>query len=531
MNLNNFSGLCRCCMDIGTMEIFENVFENVSLATVIEKCTQKTLSLRDDLPKKICQKCFDKLATSYSFIRKFHQVQESLKQLLYSTKIKSLCKGITNDQVISTEDILPDNRTDFALYNSNIDICKHHECKKHIDGSDDDIPLSKLKKSLGSLENSNLDKRKSESGQTNLNKTTGNRHFHTKHILQNVRGRTDRIRRKDEKYYCLKCNECFNNIKLLVKHCRNTGHPIPRRYQCETCLMKFLTKSSLKSHLRIHSKEQPYICEICKMKFSLNSNLQRHKRRHTGEKDFFCEICGRGFIQKYTLTIHMRLHNGETPYKCQECGKGYRAKSLLTQHLNKHKGLETYYHQHYLKHGSLKVECSICKKQLTKSGLYTHMKVQHGDGLKTFLCNLCGKKYSSKKYLEIHMNIHTRKITYNCDVCKKTFSHHNYLKIHMRIHSGEKPHCCHTCGKTFTQRAHLDGHMRTHTGARPYNCNYCNKSFALKGNLMVHLRIHTGQRPHHCSICNKEFFNLSNKKKHESSVHQITHDTKSRLDA
>lgn len=109
-----------------------------------------------------------------------------------------------------------------------------------------------------------------------------------------------------------------------------------------------------------------------------------------------------GFIQKHTLTVHMRLHNGETPYVCEICSKGYRSKSLLQQHMYKHNDIKMQtvkYQRYYLKYGKVKVECKVCQKIITKSALYNHMKVQHGDGLKNFLCNLCGKTYATKMSL------------------------------------------------------------------------------------------------------------------------------------
>ncbi|KAL3267908.1 hypothetical protein HHI36_007046 [Cryptolaemus montrouzieri] len=328
----------------------------------------------------------------------------------------------------------------------------------------------------------------------------------------------------DQKHVCTNCKQSFEFIKHLERHCRDTGHAFPKRFSCEVCSKKFLSNTRLNDHMRIHNNERPYKCNECDMTFTLSSNLKRHKKRHTGEKSYFCEVCGRGFIQKHTLTVHMRLHNGETPYVCDICGKGYRAKPLLHQHMYKHKDIETQtvrYQRYYLKYGKVKVECQICKKIITKSALYNHMKVQHGDGLKKFLCNLCGKTYATKMSLDVHMNVHTKKISYDCKICSKSFTHQNYLKTHLMLHSGERPHCCDLCGKTFVQKTHLDRHMRTHTGVRPYSCSYCDKAFALNENLKVHERIHTGETPHHCSVCGKGFFNSSSRKKHETSVHQM----------
>jgi len=50
---------------------------------------------------------------------------------------------------------------------------------------------------------------------------------------------------------------------------------------------------------------------------------------------------------------------------------------------------------------------------------------------------------------------------------------------------------CPHCGKSFSQKTYLDVHMRVHTGERPFTCRQCGKSFTQKGNLNSHMRIHT----------------------------------------
>ena len=55
---------------------------------------------------------------------------------------------------------------------------------------------------------------------------------------------------------------------------------------------------------------------------------------------------------------------------------------------------------------------------------------------------------------------------------------------------GEKRHRCELCGRGFEFKAYLNRHLSVHTGIKPFSCDICKKSFSLKWNLKKHLRVH-----------------------------------------
>ncbi|XP_019730465.1 zinc finger protein SNAI1 isoform X2 [Hippocampus comes] len=77
-----------------------------------------------------------------------------------------------------------------------------------------------------------------------------------------------------------------------------------------------------------------------------------------------------------------------------------------------------------------------------------------------------------------------------CNYCGKWFSSARSLETHVRVHTGERPYCCGQCGKRFTQSGHLKTHQSVHTGERPFACHRCAKRFAGKQNLRIHLQKH-----------------------------------------
>ncbi len=68
---------------------------------------------------------------------------------------------------------------------------------------------------------------------------------------------------------------------------------------------------------------------------------------------------------------------------------------------------------------------------------------------------------TQKQNVEIHKRVHAGE-TFVCDQCGKSFSDKKCLKMHVISHSAEKPFMCHQCGKTFKLNKYLTEHMSSH---------------------------------------------------------------------
>lgn len=59
-----------------------------------------------------------------------------------------------------------------------------------------------------------------------------------------------------------------------------------RKFACNACDKRFLKRSNLIDHLRIHANLKSYKCDFCSKSFIQFGNLKAHLRSHTKEKPY-----------------------------------------------------------------------------------------------------------------------------------------------------------------------------------------------------------------------------------------------------
>ncbi|XP_076385173.1 PR/SET domain 13 isoform X2 [Megachile rotundata] len=82
-------------------------------------------------------------------------------------------------------------------------------------------------------------------------------------------------------------------------------------------------------------------------------------------------------------------------------------------------------------------------------------------------------------------------------------------------------HLCIYCGKVYSRKYGLKIHIRTHTGYKPLKCKYCLRPFGDPSNLNKHVRLHAdGETPYRCELCGKVLVRRRDLERHVRSRHQ-----------
>nr|XP_021488983.1 zinc finger and BTB domain-containing protein 16 [Meriones unguiculatus] len=81
-------------------------------------------------------------------------------------------------------------------------------------------------------------------------------------------------------------------------------------------------------------------------------------------------------------------------------------------------------------------------------------------------CSVCGVELPDNEAVEQHRKLHSGMKTYGCELCGKRFLDSLRLRMHLLAHSaGAKAFVCDQCGAQFSKEDALETHRQTHTGA------------------------------------------------------------------
>ncbi|XP_041353817.1 uncharacterized protein LOC121371753 [Gigantopelta aegis] len=203
------------------------------------------------------------------------------------------------------------------------------------------------------------------------------------------------------------------------------------------------------------SSLKAFLCFVCQRQFGKRKYLQRHLKRvhavHNDKTVTRCSVCGKCFTTKSCFEDHVSSDhsstndNSLTPVVCPYCGEilpgSVRYRSHLEEHLSK---------THFV--------CPFpgCQKSLyRKCNLTQHVKKVHLTKDKSADRKLCPS-------VQDEASLKHRPFPCTWPNCGKLFSARRNLSIHMRIHNDEKPFSCRYCEYRCRQTAALNWHLMKH---------------------------------------------------------------------
>lgn len=239
-------------------------------------------------------------------------------------------------------------------------------------------------------------------------------------------------------------------LKVLIKNEDPDGSssPVPKKTRKKRAKYGSVKSEKPKSPLPIYS------CDRCPKKFRVILRMEAHKRTHDGLKPFECDLCGKDFCKWNNLkTHHIQKH---TDQKISiPCGFEGCDQTFATQQGKK---------RHYLR---------------------THDPTYVIPEQTAFVCDTCGKTFTTNGALKKHKFIHTpNDMPFVCGLCGKKFPTSHKLKEHTWRHQGIKNHTCSYCGLRKTTMHELKTHINTvHSKSKTFPCDICASEFTNIGKI------------------------------------------------
>jgi len=295
-----------------------------------------------------------------------------------------------------------------------------------------------------------------------------NRHILRKHPSKKPLGpqtNTTSKSAKGLKFPCAKCSYVANFANTLKRHMRNEHNPFRSavarhiKLRCEICPFTSTNKTCLREHAALHQGSEGLLaCKYCSFSTLDHKEVRAHMDdSHVTEKLPCPEVdCEKTFWNIRSLVSHRRKHSPGHVYECWQCNYKNTRASAVAFHFNS-----------------------------------VHLKI------KPHLCDKCPGAFPSRGRLLVHVRaVHCsddKRFRHYCTVCGKDFSTKQYLTIHIRLHTGERPHTCEECGKSFSDSAYFSNHVKSHkrkAAGKFHVCDICDKKYTAASSLRSHKYVH-----------------------------------------
>ncbi|XP_067635470.1 zinc finger protein 107-like [Eurosta solidaginis] len=468
-----FDYLCRTCMhelveattfgdDAKPQQEWQSVFDTIEecgalrISDILSSTIPliKEVQLSDELPKKICCECLQKLLCVYQFQQTCLQSDLHMRKLI-AKRNDYFIKQTSVDDEIGVKEFSAPEHSDAKEFES----IKSLAVEPEISVAD---PLESDEAEIDDCSQNDVD------------------------YVEN--GSCADVKPNIKEAGVAEPHNLQSNLKRHKRKGRKKTKPIKPKIILQYCAFK---------------------CDICNRYFHKAESLQNHRLLHDGTSEDKIQDDQPDKTPSSPRALAKIRNSTEKPQKplkqhsCKLCEKSYKSSPALRKHVLAH-------------HKGERFLCPECGKALTTAGNLKQHRLRHSDN-KPFECPYCPMRFRCTTDVFNHKIMHIGIKSHICDVCGAAFPQAAILRKHKKIHSGVKPFKCEYCDMRFVRMTQQRCHMRTHTGEKPYKCKYCDRAYAQSGDHVKHLRTHLGDNVYRCEFCPLAFRLASELRLHFSS--------------
>ena len=384
-------------------------------------------------------------------------------------------------------------------------------------------------------------------------------------------------------FRCDTCTQWYHTKALLNQHvrqCNMTNTSVQQQFPCSTCHAVFINESRLNDHIKTHV-DKKHVCIDCNQQFVSERMYKRHvcQRGAAGSTTntaqmFACGTCGLKFKRPTHLNNHMKIH-GEKRFKCHKCDRCFLHNKQMIIHIKRCRVSDAdekdkFPHRvagdrdYSIAGNKDTVSYNISKAKKTTSK--TTSADANADKSRTtpsnsmvalnrgreLACNVCGRQFKRRYYLNEHMISHTCEKRYKCPKCDERFLYkHSLFKKHVaqcnginavrnnNVHNRQaianrkvavsrdamdayatENWTCDKCERNFRTALHLKRHTMVHARAlKRFRCPVCDRCFYHQKSLELHSFVCNTDLQYKCSICPERFFQVE-----ALSLHMQSHE-------
>ncbi|KAH7710117.1 DNA integrity scanning protein [Aphelenchoides avenae] len=335
----------------------------------------------------------------------------------------------------------------------------------------------------------------------------------------------------ERRHKCDQCDYRSKDHRALYYHQR-IKHGMGDIVRCphEGCRFAHAKPSAVKKHMLRHAKratgEAPFHCKICGRGFVTRPELRKHIGVHTGLKPFKCKQCQYAARTEENLQKHvMKCHSGAAENRAVKKEASVSAENAMSSadlsalvHSSNDKVEPTMDPSNAEGEWAL-MECVVLDEESRsvkseppsvwdegeeESGSSMSMNAEN-EKLRCPQWPKCSYTTKRPDFMKRHQAVHDdAQRSFTCEKCGKGFSQKHILEVHMVVHSDAKPFACADCDFRCKRRHELTTHRRKHTGEL-LKCSECDFTTWKENRLSKHKAMRHREKPFACGKCDRRF--------------------------